>query len=247
MDDIIRPRRPAPTGPAPGADAAGVTPRQPAPAAASVHVPEPPVTTSAQPEPALQPEPIQPPEPFTAPEPVAPEAPVAPEPQAVPTPTPEPTAPTETALNLPATEPDGTTNNLGDSLQGSEPVDAPATPAASPSPSLLAEIEAQEARENEAKVTQAPQSSHRKGRWPIILVAIIMALGLIAGAGYAYWQNNKAKPAPAVTSQAKEVVKDPATAEDIDKASTDIDAAIKKIDETKEFQESDLSDTTLGL
>lgn len=241
----------------PATDVAGVTPRRPAPAAAAVHVPEPAVpdepTTSPKPF-SIDPTPASPqtpsssstPVPYPDTDPITPVAPVA-----APTPVVESTpAAHELGLNLPATESDGTASNLGDSIHSENSLASePSRPAPAPSPSLLAEIEAQEAKENQARVTQAPKSaSGRKSHWPMIIVAIVMALGLIAGAGYAYLQNNKTKPTPVVAEPAKkEVVKNPATAGDVEKASTDIDTAIKKIDETKEYQEADLSDATLGI
>ncbi len=93
-------------------------------------------------------------------------------------------------------------------------------------------------------------SAPRKGNMAAIVVAVLIALGLVAGAGYAYWQNNKDKKAaekPATQATQQERVKNPATSEDVDKATADIDAALKKVDDSKDFQESDLSDATLGL
>lgn len=93
-------------------------------------------------------------------------------------------------------------------------------------------------------------SAPRKGNMAAIVVAVLIALGLVAGAGYAYWQNNKDKKAaekPATQATQQEKVKNPATSEDVDKATADIDAALKKVDDSKDFQESDLSDATLGL
>lgn len=101
-----------------------------------------------------------------------------------------------------------------------------------------------------AGVVTSPQYKQpsKKGKGVAILVAVILAIGLIAGAGYAYLQNTKevAPPVdtkPTVTTPAK----DPATADDIDTLNTDINNTMTKVDDTKDYQANDLSDTTLGL
>jgi hypothetical protein len=100
-------------------------------------------------------------------------------------------------------------------------------------------------------VTVSPSvKPNKKGKSAVIMVAILIALSLIGGAGYAYLQNQKTTPdaSPAVTKPAvTETKKDPASAADVDKTSQEIDASLKKVDDTKDFQESDLTDTTLGL
>lgn len=134
-----------------------------------------------------------------------------------------------------------------------KPLDLPATNESAPEPSssLLAEIEAQEKADAEGLVKAAPITQPpRKSRGPAIFIAIIFALALIGGAGYAYWANNKqaAKtPTPTKTTTTKTETKKPATVDDIDTTAKDIQASIDKIDETKQLQESDLTDTTLGI
>ncbi len=147
--------------------------------------------------------------------------------------------PKDESLDLPAT----TESPVAESTQAPEPTSAGS--------SLLAEIEAQEKSDSEGRVTAAPTTQPpRKGRGPAILIAVILALALIVGAGYAYLQNNKETPktvkTPA-TTPAKTVTKDPATVDDVDAAANEIQAAIDKIDETKQLQESDLTDTNLGI
>lgn len=101
-----------------------------------------------------------------------------------------------------------------------------------------------------AGVVTSPQYKQpsKKGKGVAILIAVILAIGLIAGAGYAYLQNTKevappADPTPVVTTPAK----DPATADDIDTLNTDINNTMTKVDDAKDYQANDLSDTTLGL
>ena len=71
----------------------------------------------------------------------------------------------------------------------------------------------------EGKVTAAPIASKKsKGHGAAILVAVMIALSLIGGAGYAYWQNQKTKTSNTQTTQkTEEVKKNPATAEDVQK------------------------------
>jgi hypothetical protein len=90
----------------------------------------------------------------------------------------------------------------------------------------------------------------KKSRGMVIFIAVLLALALIAGAGYAYLQNTKEvtptnDAKPAVTTPAP--TKDPATAADIDTVNSEIDQTLNKIDDTKDYQENDLTDTTLGL
>ncbi len=90
----------------------------------------------------------------------------------------------------------------------------------------------------------------KKSRGMVIFIAVLLALALIVGAGYAYIQNTKEitptnEAKPAVTTPAPK--KDPATATDIDTINSEIDQTLNKIDDTKDYQENDLTDTTLGL
>lgn len=263
MDDIIRPRRTSPasvtplSSPTPAPTSAPISTPNPvaepasdvfsvpvtrtaAPAASAMHAPDAtPAMPSSLPTSAGEPlslDSVDFDQPSTVPTPIAEPEPVAP--------APAPDSPEAILAGANEPAPAGPQTPLTEDLLQDD-----TKPAASPSPSLLAEIEAQEAREREAAVSEAPvKSAGRKGHWFAIFVGLVIALALVAGAGYAYWQNKKdtAKPATNAT-QKTEVTKNPATAEDIDKASSDIDAAIKKIDETKEFQASDLSDSTLSL
>lgn len=104
--------------------------------------------------------------------------------------------------------------------------------------------------EQAGKVTQAPANhAPRKGHWGAIFVAIILALALIAGAGYGYYQNKKnnddVTKTPVKTTPV--VQKDPATREDVTKSTEAIDKAIKTASDVTDSPETDLSDSTLGL
>ncbi|MEI6481560.1 MAG: hypothetical protein WCO19_04635 [Candidatus Saccharibacteria bacterium] len=97
-----------------------------------------------------------------------------------------------------------------------------------------------------ATAAMAPMIPAKKSRAPAIIVAIILALALAGGAFYAYLLNNKKADnavKPAVTTQATTAT----TPVDLAKTSASITDALKKVDDTKDFQETDLTDTTLGL
>lgn len=103
----------------------------------------------------------------------------------------------------------------------------------------------------EAKVMPAStdRPAAQKGRGVVILIAVIFALALVAGAAYAYVQNKKevTKATSTAAPATKTPAKNPATAKDVEKTSSDIDASLKKVNDTTDYQASDLSDTTLGL
>jgi hypothetical protein len=88
----------------------------------------------------------------------------------------------------------------------------------------------------------------KKGKGAVIIAAVLIALALIGGAGYAFLQNKPATEQTTNTTNVdQEVKKDPANSEDIDKANESIDASLKEIDDTNDFQEKETSDATLGL
>lgn len=129
---------------------------------------------------------------------------------------------------------------------------APVAPATPVSTLPLEEVATQEIPKAEGSVVIPPVTSApkgRKGTGVAILIGVLFTVALIGGAGYAYWQNNKNKTPAVQTEQKTEEKKtvEPATADAIQKASDDIDAALGKVDDAKDFIESDLSDATLGL
>lgn len=121
---------------------------------------------------------------------------------------------------------------------------------ASSEPSLLDEVEAHEKSRTSARVEQAPTTPiKKKHNLSAVIVAILLALGLVAGAGYAYWQNNKTTTTtlPSSSPNTSTPKSSPATTEDIDATVKAIDQSMKTIDDAKDFQATDLSDSTLGL
>lgn len=151
-----------------------------------------------------------------------------------------------TAPTMSGMAPEVSANTEDNLTEDNEPQASESESVAKPEEKPAAEAEKSEGSVVTAPITSAPR---HKGHLGAILVAVLISLALIAGAGYAYWQNNKTKAdtakknTPAVTQKTK----NPATADDVQKASDDIDASLKKIDDTKDFQEADLSDTSLGL
>lgn len=88
----------------------------------------------------------------------------------------------------------------------------------------------------------------KKGRGLAILVAVILALALIAGAAYAYLQNTKdIAPQTETNTVVTTPVKESTASEDIDTINTEIDDSLKAVNDTTDYQQNDLTDTTLGL
>lgn len=110
----------------------------------------------------------------------------------------------------------------------------------------LLEQAAREEKASTESAAMAPMVPAKKSKAPAIIVAVILALALACGAVYAYLLNNK-KAEDAAKPVAKTQTTTPAAKADLTKTSTTITDALKKVDDTKDFQEADLTDTTLGL
>jgi|GEM_PF-4616179 len=144
-----------------------------------------------------------------------------------------------------------------------EPMNVPVTPApeAPIKPSITFDAKAAEAAMAEEDSKEAPETPaslsaggpkitssmarkpKKKGKGVAIVIAVIIALGLIAGASYAFWKNNQDKK----TEKTETVETTVSVSETVQSASDDIDSELNKIDDTKEFQATDISDTSLGL
>lgn len=258
MDDIVRPggSRPRPTTgitPRPriaipvshGPTVASSEPVRRAPASFSSPAPSPVAPAPSGSVVAEASRPLRP-EPFVphpaAPQPGAPQPPVASETPATPafeqqpdlTPAPAP------ADNPSAPEQPVEQLELGDGPIPEVPESIPTTEPETPELTDDSPV---------GQVSQAPTTQpQRKSHMGSILVAIIIALALVAGAGYAYLQNNKTAPAAKATPAKTETKKvEPATADDVTKSSDAIDKAITGSDDNAGAAEADLSDTTLGL
>ena len=109
-----------------------------------------------------------------------------------------------------------------------------------PEPLVPEPLVPEKPRLGSTKFPPAPQK--KKGRGLAIVIAVIIALALIGGASYAFWKNNNDKKTTKDTTETTISI-----TETITTASDGIETEINKVDNTKEFQSTDLSDTTLGL
>lgn len=98
--------------------------------------------------------------------------------------------------------------------------------------------------------TQAPQSAGKalknpkKGKTPVgvILVALLVAISLGALTVFAYMKTKDSAPVkPAQQTEQK------ASAQDVDNTTQGIDESLKAADDAADFNDSELSDTNLGL
>lgn len=90
---------------------------------------------------------------------------------------------------------------------------------------------------------RVPETPH-KNKAPVgaIILAIIVAGALAAATIFAYRQTNNLATE---TNTAK--TEEATTESDIEDVSGEIDQTVSELDESKDFSESELSDTTLGL
>lgn len=92
---------------------------------------------------------------------------------------------------------------------------------------------------------------HRNNKKFIAIVTIVIALLLAGAAVYVYIsaQENASETAIQETSQddTASVETTPATLSDVDQTTQELDTAIDALDDTSDFREDSLSDTTLGL
>lgn len=99
--------------------------------------------------------------------------------------------------------------------------------------------------------TIAPKS--KKNRVFMTILVVIVALALIAGAVYWYTKhknstNSTSKSSTANTSQQSMTTKvQPANVNNVNQTSQNIDVALNKVNDTKDFSNNDLADSTLGL
>lgn len=114
----------------------------------------------------------------------------------------------------------------------------------------LDELLAAEEAKNPSFDPSSANTAKKSHKGTVILIVVLLALALIGGAVFAYIQTNK-KVTPATTQANPVKTTQPtdakANAADIDKTSNDLDASLKKVDDTKDYSANDLSDTTLGL
>lgn len=103
--------------------------------------------------------------------------------------------------------------------------------------------------------SQMNKAPHRNNKKLAAIVTVVVALILAGTAVYVYLSaNNNTESSTAETSQdrsadntAIEQEVTPATVDDIDQATSEVDQAVNALDEAGDFAEDDLSDSTLGL
>lgn len=189
---------------------------------------------------------------------------------AAPVPAPAPTVPRPVAITTPEAK-DETEEALKPVFSDGGPaMDAPASEAVTTQPQNgagldLSSLSSDDANDLGLAPTEPTESSKKDddkkqmyptgqpkkhGRGGVIIAAVLIALCLIGGAGYAYWQNSsKSTPAPTSTEKTNNggSASGTASGSDIDSASKDLDASLNKVNDTSEFTSTDLADTTLGL
>lgn len=114
--------------------------------------------------------------------------------------------------------------------------------------SLAELMAAEEAKKPMADPQSAlhPQKKHGKGLK--IIIALLLVLSLVGGAAFAYVQTNgKVKEADTNTAPVAQPEQAATDESDPDAAAKDLDATLDKVDDDKEYNTEDLSDTSLGL
>ncbi len=87
----------------------------------------------------------------------------------------------------------------------------------------------------------------RRGIIIVIALAVLITIGLIGAAGYAYWQSRSANQ-PEQTTSTETVTDDGRVdATDIDETVTEIDNSLNSINDSEDFGTNDLSDDGIGL
>lgn len=115
----------------------------------------------------------------------------------------------------------------------------------------LTELADAKPEDNESDKPKPPvHGSGKKAPKAVIAVAIVVAIGLIGLSIFAYMKTQDESPATGNTDTTTHEDGDnhaePATANDVDAATKQVDAALEPVDET-DFSESELTDQSLGL
>ena len=106
-----------------------------------------------------------------------------------------------------------------------------------------------------AKAPTKPAKYDRKGSWKrVVFILFLMIVMVAAGAGYAYWQTKhaipflqKAKKSSASTTQTTTAKPTKVSASDVDQTTINLNSGLSKLNDAKDFNSSDLSNTSLGL
>ena len=90
-------------------------------------------------------------------------------------------------------------------------------------------------------------SKKRKGLMFVIILAVLITLGLIGAAGYAYWQSRNKDTATETVQTAAPVDDGKVDATDIDPTTGEVDDALNSLNDSEDFGTDDLSDNGIGL
>ena len=125
------------------------------------------------------------------------------------------------------------------STQGGGPVMDVQAPKAATSP-------ASSAAQTPAAANNKPLKAPKAGKTPIgvILVAILVGLSLCGLTVFAYM---KTKDTPVTNNGQNTQTQQKATSGDVDDTTDGIDESLKSVDDAQDFNDTDLSDTNLGL
>lgn len=129
-------------------------------------------------------------------------------------------------------------------------VPAPVTAAASAPPSSPLP-DATDPQDTEGPETAAPNPANaikkKSSKMPVVIaIVVIVVLALGVAAYFAFVKKDTVTPTTSTTSTTTTTTTTTAV-EDPDIESSNIDNSLSKIDDTKDYSSTDLSDTTLGL
>lgn len=128
---------------------------------------------------------------------------------------------------------------------GVEPQQDASVPVAPPAP------EAPAPTDNKPNLSMPELPAHAKKKSPMlaILIVIVLALGLAGGAVYLYMKTKDSTKNTQTTNttNTSNATETPITQADVDNTVKEVDDAVNSLDDTKDLNENDLSDATLGL
>lgn len=93
-----------------------------------------------------------------------------------------------------------------------------------------------------------PEAAHKSGAPVVaIVVAILVALGLAALVVFTFMKSKNNSTSSTNTSATQTATKPLASPADVDTTDKELDASLNKLDDSKDFATTDLSDKSLGL
>lgn len=106
--------------------------------------------------------------------------------------------------------------------------------------------------DNKPNLSMPELPAHAKKKSPMlaILIIIVLALGLAGGAVYLYMKTKDSTKNTQATNNITDTTKTteaPITQTEVDNTAKEVDAAVDNLDDAKDLNANDLTDTTLGL